>query len=192
MNWQPPPPPPAKVRLLEERAVRQSRRVARENVMLDRLRSVRVPMVRDRRVETPPAHWNYEGSAAADSANGVIYANGAMSARTAAHESAHLLDRVMTDADKGRFSRIMGMSKRPWDAERVGALGDSSKGRGTAGEAFADMVAMLATGQDPRGTRVVSGYLDRMPSRRRLLRLGRSLERFGARNDLPTYVRPRR
>lgn len=150
-------------------------------------------MVTDRQVLSPRA--DMVTPVAAEPDTGTIYADGAMDRFTGAHESAHLLEKLMTGADRKRFAKVMGMPNRPWEVGKSGATGQESTGyRGSLSEIMADWTAMLATRHDPSGNKVISGFVDTdaMPSRKQLLRFGRSLERFGARNSLPQYVRPSR
>jgi hypothetical protein len=168
-----------------------ARRAQRQAMLIGRLQGVRVPMMPGAQVKDPLP--GMQTPVAADPANGIIYSDGPMDRFTGAHESAHLLERLMTDRDKARFMRLTRSDQ--WDVGTSGAMGPETTGyRRSGSERFADLAAMLAIDHDPRGNRVIGGYLDTadMPSRRRLLRFGRSLERFGARHDLPEYVRPRR
>jgi hypothetical protein len=132
---------------------------------------------------------------AASPTEGIIYSDGPMDRHTAAHESAHLLEPRMTEADRRGFSRLMGRPNDPWEAGTSGAMGAESTGyRRSMGELFAEYAALVATRHDPRSNRVTAGYLDtdQMPSRRQLLRFGRALAAFGEREGLPAYQRPRR
>ena len=170
--------------------LRSSRRQVRQQDLLHRLYSVRVPMVPAQVKDPLPG---MQVPVAASPTEGVIYSDGPMDRHTAAHESAHLLERLMTDRDKARFTRLAGAKQ--WDVGTSGAMGPETPGyRQSGSERFGDLAAMLATRRDPQGNRVVAGYLDTadMPSRRELLRFGRSLERFGTRHGLPQYVRPTR
>jgi hypothetical protein len=191
------PPRPASVAQLQRSQYAAQKRATtrdqRQAMLLGRLRGVRVPMMPGAVVKDPLP--GMQAPVAAAPAEGVIYSDGPMDRFTGAHESAHLLERLMTDRDKARFMRVMGQPRGQWEVGTSGAMGPESTGyRNSGGERFADLAAMLAVDHDPRGNRVIGGYLDTadMPSRRRLLRFGRSLERFGARHDLPEYVRPRR
>ena len=174
-------------------AAQRSRRQAHQQDLLNRLMSVKVPGVPATVKDPLPG---MTAPVAADPANGVIYSDGPMDRHTAAHESAHLLERLMTDRDKARFARVMGLGGHPWEVGQSGAMGTgpSTGYRNSVGEIMADWTAMLATRHDPRSNRVVAGYIDTkdMPNRRQLLQFGRALERFGARNGLQQYVRPRR
>jgi hypothetical protein len=177
----------------EKRLLDETRRQVREQQMLNRLGAVRVPMVAGARVQDPLP--GMQVPVAADPSSSTIYSDGPMDRFTAAHESAHLLEKVMTDRDKQRFAKVMGMPDRPWEIGDSGAMGHQSTGyRGSLSEVMADWAAMLSTRHDPQGQKVVAGYIDSkdMPSRKQLLRLGKSLERFGDRNHLDRYVRPHR
>jgi hypothetical protein len=168
-----------------------AKRQQRQAMLLGRLQAVRVPMMPGAQVKDPLP--GMQTPVAASPTEGVIYSDGPMDRFTAAHESAHLLERLMSDRDKARFTRLAGAEQ--WDAGTSGAMGPETPGYRKAGaERFGDLAAMLAIDHDPRGNKVIAGYLDTadMPSRRRLLRFGRALERFGARHELPEYVRPRR
>ena len=99
----------------------------------------------------------------------------------------------MTDADRRRFAMTMGRQGDPWFTGNSPAYGDASSTRGyrhSVGEAFADMAAMVALHRDPKTGMREYGYLDRMPSRKQLLRFGRALERLGRRYGLDEYQRP--
>lgn len=164
-------------------ALRESQDAVATQRYSNRLRSVKVPMVADRRVVRGGRE---DAFAFANSDTGTITSSGAMDALTGAHESAHLLEKVMTDADRGRFAMLMGKPNAPW---WHGEPGDPGYRR-SLGERFADMTAMAATGFDPQGNQMVSSYIDRPPSRPDLMRFARALERFGRRNGLPVYERP--
>lgn len=180
---------------LARRAARQSRREVRDARFAGKLgvASTRVPMVPGIQIRDPLP--GMQAPVAASPSEGVIYSDGGMDRHTAAHESAHLLESRMTDADKLGFARAMGRPNDPWEVGTSGAMSAESTGyRRSLGEIFADYAAMVATRTDPEGNRVTAGYLDTadMPSRRGLLRFSRELGRFGKRNGLPAYARPRR
>jgi hypothetical protein len=153
------------------------------------LRAVTVPMMPGTVVRPPTPQMLV--AIAADPATGTIYATGPMDAYTEAHERAHLLERVMTDADRQRFMLIMG-SRHAWQVGQSPAYGDSDVTAGyrySASEHFADWAAFVTIRHDPQGNHVIAGYLDRMPTRAQLLRFARALERFGDRRGLPAYRR---
>ena len=186
-----PRPDPRRPAAATKRATALSRRAVRQQDLLHRLYSVRVPMAPGAQVKDPLP--GMQVPVAASPTEGIIYSDGPMDRHTAAHESAHLLERLMTDRDKARFTRLAGAKQ--WDVGTSGAMGPEAPGyRQSGSERFGDVAALLATRHDPQGNHVVAGYLDTadMPSRRELLRFGHSLERFGARHGLPQYVRPTR
>jgi hypothetical protein len=99
-----------------------------------------------------------------------------------AHEHAHLLDhQVFTGADRRRLVRLMGMP--PEAAERWLDRATGVHGAESPGEWLADYYATIATAGS--GDEYAS-YAPRI-SRRRLLRIARSLERLGRRHRLAEY-----
>ncbi len=190
MPWQPPPVPAVSLaRKVEERP----RRPISDAAFRARVRALRLPMVPGVTVHDPlPGQI---GAAVADPGSRRIHTEGGLDRFTAAHESFHMLDTVLTDRDKRRLARKGGLGARPWDIGSSGAVQRESQGyRQSASEVLADFAAMLQTRHDPKSNRVVGAYLDTkdVPSRRRLLRFGRELDRIGQRLALPEYVRPRR
>jgi hypothetical protein len=184
-------PRPVSVAQLHRAQQGAVKRAERRAMLLGRLQGVRVPMVPGVQVRDPLP--GMQTPVAASPSEGVIYSDGPMDRWTAGHESAHLLERLMTDRDRARFTRLAGAKQ--WDVGTSGAMGPETPGyRKSGSERFGDLAAMLSIDHDPRGNKVVAGYLDTadMPSRRQLLRFGRALERFGTRHGLPEYQRPRR
>jgi hypothetical protein len=155
------------------------RAVAKTPTLAQRVRALEMPMPVGARLAAAP-----EGAPAyaqADQAAGVVYAQGPLDKFTAAHETAHLLK--LTEADRRRFARVMGRPNGQWWVGEPGGPGY----RGSLGERFADMAAIIATDVNPRKRWSGTGYIDRPPSLRRLLRFGQALERYGRRNGLGTY-----
>jgi hypothetical protein len=186
MTWTPPPASRAQT------LAAATRRTVRRQEIRNELMSAPVPMAPVLRVAR--ALPGQPGQAASDGTT--IYVQGSMDARTAAHESAHNLDhQVLTDADRARFSRVMGMAGKPWDVmEKQAGSASANTSAGSASERFADMVAMLATRKLPRpGRELGFTYLqDDPPNLRELRRFSRVLGRLQQRNGLADYVRPRR
>jgi hypothetical protein len=182
MAWAPPPQPPRSVAVAA-----QQRKLARRLELRNGLMTVKVPMAPQ--IRFAPALPNMPGSAASDGVT--IYTDGGVDDRTMAHEAAHNLEQVMTDADKQRFSTVMGRGGKPWDVLQT-QQGVTSTAHSSNSERFADMVAMLATHKLPRPGRSTSfGYLDDdPPSLRELRRFSRALGRFQKRYGLADYVRP--
>jgi hypothetical protein len=185
MAWAPPPQ-------REQALVAQVRKQTRRQELRNELMASKVPMAPVLRVAN--ALPGQPGQAASDGTT--IYVQGGMDARTAAHESAHNLDhQVLTDADRARFSKVMGMAGKPWDVmEKQAGSASANTSAGSASERFADMVAMLATRRLPTpGREDGFTYLqDDPPNLRELRRFSRVLGRLQKRNGLADYVRPRR
>lgn len=130
------------------------------------------------------------GAAQTDGRTVYLQSGGLPDRRTLAHEIAgHNLDvQYLTDADRARFSAIMGLQGKPWDDIQKSEAGQAYTGHSSASERFADMVAMIETKQFPRPGRGGGfAYLDDPPSLRELIRFGRSLERLRRRKGLGVY-----
>jgi hypothetical protein len=96
---------------------------------------------------------------------------------TYAHEMFHILDStVLTDADRRRFQKILGMPKRAWNT----GTGMTGGGLRSPSEIGADYYAAVAVGLDP--SRQYEGAYAQSYNPRRLRRFGRSLERLLARH----------
>lgn len=113
--------------------------------------------------------------------DGVIYNPGGVLDETGiAHETFHgLNDRHLTDADRERLLAVTG-HKPPWRS------GTGQAGLDSPSELLADWYSAVARGRDPE-REWAGSYEGEPPSRRKLLRFGRSLERLGKRYDLPRY-----
>jgi hypothetical protein len=183
MAWSPPPVPPHRAQALAAAQAAQARRAR----IRQELMAVKVPMAPE--IKFAPALPGQSGAAASDGRT--IYFDGRVDDRTMAHEAAHNLEQVMTEADKRRFARVVGRPGKPWDSLQVQG-GVTTTRHGSTSERFADMVAMLATRKLPRPGRAGGfGYLDDdPPSLRELRRFSRSLGRFQRRYGLADYVRP--
>lgn len=173
---------------LAERAFERSQRATvkeqRGDTLAGRVRALRVPMPQSVRMAPLSELGIQNAYGAADPQTGTIYSDGKLDRYALAHETMHLLP--LGERDQRRFARIMGQPQGQWWAD---AEPGSAAWRGSLGERFADMGAMVATGFDPRHGSV-SAYMDEMPTQRQLLRFGRALERYGRRNGLPPYRPP--
>jgi hypothetical protein len=164
----------------EQRLARRARQQVAGRGVTHGLReaSANLPMAARVKLAQMPEGQN----AAAGSDGETVYSQGGLDGRTLAHELGHNLDaQSLTDDDRRRLAVVMGRPNDPWDVpDRRGA---GAADRSSLSERFAD----------PRAGRSIGdGYLDEdPPSRRELLRFGRSMMRFGARSGLQDYRDPR-
>jgi hypothetical protein len=174
----------------EQRLARRARQQVAGRGVTHGLReaSANLPMAARVKLAQMPEGQN----AAAGSDGETVYSQGGIDGRTLAHELGHNLDaQSLTDDDRRRLAVVMGRPNDPWDVpDRRGA---GAADRSSLSERFASLYAMLAVGAYPRAGRSIGdGYLDEdPPSRRELLRFGRSMMRFGARSGLQDYRDPR-
>lgn len=151
--------------------------------VLRKLKGLRIPRPDDLQVVDGWPAGSEQGTSGGGYLDGTIYnPGGVLDEGGIAHETFHGLDdKNLTDDDRARLLTASGKTG-PW---RRGS-GLTREGLQSPSELLADWYSAVARGLDPK-REWDAGYEGEAPSRRRLLRFGRVLERAGDRYDLDAY-----
>lgn len=126
-----------------------------------------------------PEGWEWPENEHAGVVGDTIYAPYGLDRTDAAHEAFHVMQQRFTDADRALLMKRLGKTGA-WDAA----------GR-SPHEVAANWYQALVAGVDPGRQWTDSYYTPTPPKRRQLLRFAKTLDRLGARYELPGYQRPR-